>query len=61
MESMGVAVGVVVRRYIYKYRFLDMNYPYSSCICFFGSSIDIPTFCLKRLLFLVYAILWDFI
>ena len=33
-------LGVVVRRYI---DFLILLYPYSSCICFFCSSI--PTFC----------------
>ena len=34
-------LGVVVRRYIY--RFPHTTYPYSSCICSFYSSI--PTFC----------------
>ena len=50
----GCGCGVVVRRYIYiyYYRFLDINYPYS-CICFFGSSIDIPTFVLKGFCFLI--------
>ena len=28
-------VGVVVRRYIYVYRFPHITYPYSSCICSF--------------------------
>ena len=34
-------LGVVVRRY--NYRFPHTTYPYSSCICSFFSSI--PTFC----------------
>ena len=33
VESMGVIVGVVVRRYIYI--FPHITYPYSSCICSF--------------------------
>ena len=40
VESMGVATGCGCKEV---YRFPHITYPYSSCICFFCSSI--PTFC----------------
>ena len=45
-------VGVVVRRYIYVYRFPHITYLYSSCICTFFCS-GIPPFCSLFLMFFV--------
>ena len=42
VECMGVASGSGCKE-VHVYRFPHTTYPYSSCICFFCSSI--PTFC----------------